>query len=80
MSETDFVGFTTLSGNPIRQSEDGLRLYKELWNKLSWALGSAYNRPYRGSTEMRGLARRLALVTLANEDIILDEPRQPELK
>ena len=76
----DFRGFTTLEAGPISQSEEGLKLYRELWNKLSWALGSAYNRPYRGSTEIRSLARRLALLVLANEDIILEKDRQPRLE
>lgn len=74
----EFRGLQVLGKSPISQSEAGLMLYKELWNKLSWALGSAYNRPYRGSTEIRGLARRLALVVLANEDILLEKERQTE--
>jgi len=72
----EFVGLTILDSNPISQTEDGLATYRELWNKLSWALGSAYSRPYRGSTAMRSLARRLALVALANEDILLENDRQ----
>jgi len=75
----EFVGLSLLSTSPIDQSENGLKLYRELWNKLSWALGSAYNRPYRGSTGMRSMARRLALVALANQDILLEKDRQTRL-
>lgn len=66
----DFIGMTLLP-KPPRPTPDSAKLYKELWNKVAWAMGSSFNCPYRGSTEIRSLARRLVLVIVANEGLIL---------
>ena len=66
-----FVGMTILP-KPPPPTEESKRTYKELWNKLSWTLGSSYKRPYTGQTQIRSLARRLAQIVIANEDQILE--------
>lgn len=65
----DFIGLALLPSRPPLSDAQQL-LYKELWNKVAWAMGSSYNCPYRGSTEIRSLARRLVLVIIANADVI----------
>lgn len=66
-----FVGLELLPQRPPKNQVDQ-DTYKELWNKVSWAMGSAYQCPYRGSTQIRSLARRLVMVIIANEDQILN--------
>ena len=73
MSESlpDFVGMTVLP-KPPPPTESTKNTYKELWNKLSWALGSSYQVKYTGSTQIRSLARRLVLIVVANENQFLE--------
>jgi len=66
----DFLGLQLLP-KPPKPTEGGEKLYKELWQKVSWAIGSSYNCPYQGSSQVRSLARRLVLVIEANEDQII---------
>lgn len=65
-----FVGMIVLPATPLSRSQESEDLYRELWNKISWAVGTAYKSPYRGSSPIRALARRLTLIVIANEHII----------
>jgi len=62
-----WLGLETLEVVPIRKGVEGWALYNELWSKLRWTLGTTFHMPYGKSEPWAGdLARRLALVVLAN--------------
>lgn len=65
----DFTGLALLPSH-LPLSDEQQQIYKELWNKVAWAMGSSFNCPYRGSTQIRSLARRLVLVIIANVDAL----------
>lgn len=72
-SSGPWTGLRVLQENPIQSGAAGLALYNELWSKFRWTLGTTFERPYGKRADWVGdLARRLALVVLANHP---DKPR-----
>lgn len=53
---------TGLQTNPLaRLGETGGRSWNELWSKLRWALGTAYDLPYTKTSDCGKVAHRIAL-------------------
>jgi len=72
-SSGSWTGLMVLQESPIQSGAEGLALYNELWSKFRWTLGTTFERPYGKRADWVGdLARRLALVVLANHP---DKPR-----
>jgi len=62
-----WLGLETLEEDPITKGAEGWALYNEVWSKFRWTLGTTFSMPYGKSADWAGdLARRLALVVLAN--------------
>lgn len=66
------LGYTTLdvppalmdvvTHNPFDNADEGAwRAYHELWSKIRWAVGTAYNVPYGKQSPAGEIARRVAL-------------------
>jgi len=59
---------TVLESSPIGKGPEGLALYSELWSKLRWAVGDTLGLSYGKKGWAGQMARRLALLVLANYD------------